>query len=281
MRPGPALAVLLALAAAPLHANEAQRVVSVGGTLTEIVFALGEGGRLVARDTTSGWPPEAEALPDVGYMRALSAEGVLSVTPGLILAEEGAGPPEALDLLRAASVPMALIPEPHDIAGIPQRIEAVADALGVPEKGAALAAEVAAQLAAAETAAADRPSRKRVLFVLSAQGGRILASGGGTSADLILGLAGAENAVTGFEGYKPMTDEAVAAAAPDVILMMDRGGDFAITDEALLALPALVTTPAAANHAVVRMNGLLLLGLGPRTAQAATELAAALYGEAG
>lgn len=281
MRLGPALAVLLALAAAPLHAGEAQRIVSVGGTLTEIVFALGEGGRLVARDTTSGWPPEAEALPDVGYMRALSAEGVLSVAPDLILAEESAGPPEALELLRAASVPMALIPEPHGIAGIPQRIEDVADALGVPEKGAALAAGVAAQLAAAETAAAERPSRKRVLFVLSAQGGRIMASGTGTSADLILRLAGAENAVAGFEGYKPMTDEAVAAAAPDAILMMDRGGAFAITDDALLALPALVTTPAAASRAVVRMDGLLLLGLGPRTAQAAAELGAALYGEAG
>ena len=80
----------------------ADRVLSVGGSVTEIVYALGEGDRLVARDSTSSFPDSAVKLPDVGYMRALAPEGVLSVNPDLIIAEEGSGPQETIDVLREA-----------------------------------------------------------------------------------------------------------------------------------------------------------------------------------
>src|SRR5690554_4553900 len=89
---------------------EAGRVVSLGGAVSEIVVALGQGGRLVARDTTSTWPEAVAALPDVGYLRQLSPEGLISVAPDLILAEEGAGPPEAVEVLRAAAIPFVTIP---------------------------------------------------------------------------------------------------------------------------------------------------------------------------
>ncbi len=260
-------------------AGEAQRVVSVGGAVTEIVHALGEEARLIARDSTSTWPPEAAALPDVGYMRALSAEGVLSLGPDLVLAEDGAGPPETLELLRSASVPLVVVPEATDAAGILARIDAVAAALSVPEKGAALRAEVAADLDAAARRATVAGPRQRMLFILSTQGGRILASGTGTAADAIIRMAGGENAVAGFEGYRQLTDEAVITAAPDVILMMDRSGDHAVEDEALFAMPAVATTPAADDRALVRMDGLLMLGFGPRTAEAVTALNRALYGD--
>jgi len=274
--------VLAAPAAAPDGAD-ARRVLSVGGAVTEIVYALGEADRLVARDATSSWPPEAEALPDVGYMRALSPEGVLSVAPDLIVAEEGAGPPETVALLRAAEIPFVTVPDATDAAGVLARIHAVGDALGVPDRAAALADKVGAELDAAVAAAeAASGERKRVLFVLSTQGGRIMASGTGTAAAGIIALAGGRNAVTGFEGYKQMTDEAVAAAAPDVILMMDRagdgGGDHAAADSELFAMPAIAPTPAAEAGAVVRMDGLTLLGFGPRTAQAVTALSEALHG---
>jgi iron complex transport system substrate-binding protein len=240
---------------------------------------LGEEDRLVARDATSTWPPEAEALPDVGYMRALSAEGVLSVAPDLIVAEEGAGPPETVELLQGAAIPFVTVPDATDAAGVLARIRAVGAALGVPEKAEALAEEVGAELDAALAAAGAAPGApKRVLFVLSTAGGRIMASGTGTAADGIIGMAGGVNAVSEFEGYKQMTDEAVAAAAPDVILMMDRSGDHASTDAELFAMPAIATTPAAEAGAVVRMDGLTLLGFGPRTAEAVTALSEALHG---
>lgn len=255
-------------------------VLSIGGAVTEIVAALGQQHRLKARDTTSSYPPDVTNLPDVGYMRALSPEGVLWVGPSLILAQEGAGPPEALDVIRAADVAFVEVPDALSADGILRKIAIIGDALGVPDRAAALASDVRAALSQA-LADAERPeaSRKRVLFVLSTQGGKINASGTGTAADALIRMAGGTNAVTGYAGYKQITDEAVGLAAPDVILMMDRSGDHAITDDALFAMPAIRLTPAAQTRSVVRMDGLLMLGFGPRTAQAVRQLNGALYGD--
>ncbi|TCP60926.1 iron complex transport system substrate-binding protein [Rhodovulum bhavnagarense] len=262
---------LLILAALPAQAD---RVLSVGGAVTEIVYALGAGDRLVARDTTSTFPEAARDLPDVGYMRRLSPEGVLSVRPDLIIAEEGAGPPETIELLEAAAIPFVEIPDGHDGAAVLAKIAAVASALDLPEQGAVLADEVQAALGATAAATADVVPR-RVLFVMSVQGGRILAAGRDTAADGIIAMAGAQNAVTEFEGYKPLTDEAVTRAAPEVILMMARDGAEDLSAE-VLAHPAIRTTPAGRNGALVQMDGLYLLGFGPRTAQAAQDLSRAL-----
>ena len=272
--------VLCAGIARAAMAEAPSRIVSIGGAVTEIVHALGEQHRLVARDATSTWPPEAEALPDVGYMRAPSAEGVLSLAPDLLIAEDGAGPPETLERLAQASVPLVTVPDAVDGPGILARIEAVAAALGVPEKGAALAGEVEQALAEAAAEAAAAAGEKRVLFILSAQGGRLLASGTGTAADGIIRMAGGVNAIDGYEGYKTLTDEAAAIARPDVILMMDRSGDHAAANAELFALPALAASPAAATGSVVRMDGLLLLGFGPRTAEAVRKLSRAINGDA-
>ncbi|ETX28086.1 heme/hemin ABC transporter substrate-binding protein [Roseivivax isoporae] len=276
------LSALLAAGCTAASAEPAPEadVLSIGGSVTEIVAALGQGHRLRARDSTSTWPPEVADLPDVGYMRALSPEGVLSVGPDLILSEDGAGPPEALDVIRAADVAFVTVPDAVTTDGILRKIEIVGAALGVPDRAAALSDAVATDLADAMADAA-RPDaqRKRVLFVLSTQGGRITASGTGTAADALIRMAGATNAVTEFEGYKQISDEAVGRAAPDVILMMDRGGDHGAADDELFAMPAIRLTPAAADRASVRLDGLLMLGFGPRTAEAVRRLNAALYDE--
>ncbi|MFC4671650.1 hemin ABC transporter substrate-binding protein [Seohaeicola nanhaiensis] len=267
--------------AAPAQANEpAGAIVSIGGAVTEIVFALGAGDRLVARDTTSVYPEAALALPDVGYMRALSPEGVLSVGPDLILADQNAGPPETVEVLKDAEVAMVQIPDVFTGEGVQAKIRTIGAAIGVEDKAEALATDVAARLEAAQAQAEARAggAKKRVLFVLSAAGGRIMASGSGTAAAAMIELAGAENAVTGFEGYKPLTDEAVISAAPDAILMMDRGGDHDSPVDQLVALPWIAATPAGQARAVVRMDGLYLLGFGPRIPEAVADLNAALYG---
>lgn len=270
-------AALLALAA-PAQA-ETGGIVSIGGAITEIVYALGAGDRLVARDTTSVFPEAALALPDVGYMRALSPEGVLSVGPTLILADANAGPPETIAVLQQAAVPLVLIPESFSADGIRARILAVGEAIGETQKAKTLADQVTADLSSTADKAAQEPAKKRVLFILSAAGGRLMASGANTAADAMLTLAGAENAIQGFDGYKPVTDEAILAAAPDAILMMDRSGDHDSPVDQLVALPAIAATPAGESRAVIRMDGLYLLGFGPRTAQAVSDLNAALYGE--
>ncbi|MGF6256193.1 heme/hemin ABC transporter substrate-binding protein [Ensifer sp. LBL] len=257
------------------------RVVSVGGAVTEIIYALGEEGRLVGRDSTSTYPEAAKSLPDVGYMRQLAPEGIIAVNPSAIVAVEGSGPPEALAVLKGANIAFTSVPETFDKGGIPAKIRAVGAFLGVEDKAETLAKSVEADLdaAVAEGSARADSERKRVLFILSTQGGKVMASGQGTAANGIIELAGAVNAVGTFPGYKALSDEAIVEAKPDVILMMDRGGEHSAKAEELFAMPALSLTPAAKNKALVRMDGLHLLGFGPRTASAVRELNAAIYGK--
>ncbi|KIC41985.1 hemin ABC transporter substrate-binding protein [Ruegeria sp. ANG-R] len=270
---------LALLAGTSLSAEPAQRIVSAGGSITEIIYALGQEHRLVARDSTSNHPAEVSELPNVGYVRRLSAEGLLSVNPDMILAEEGAGPPETLEVLAETQIPLISIPMGHDRDAVVAKIRAVAAALEVSEQGEELADQVASAIDAAtsQSGLAD----KRVLFVLSLQGGRVLAGGANTAAQGMIEMAGATNAVEGFEGYKPLGDEAVITAAPDVILMMKAGGAVSVTDEEVLSHPAIAATPAGQNRDILRMDGMLLLGFSVRTGQAITDLAAGLRGANG
>lgn len=270
-----ALAASAGLTCGP-RAAEA-RIVSLGGAVTEILYDLGLGGQIAALDTTSIQPPEALATkPNVGYLRQLSAEGILSMKPTLVLAIEGAGPPDVLRLVREAGVRVVAVPDEPTEAGVAARISAVAVAVGAREAGASLVAEVGRRFArlAEDRAKVDRTVR--ALFVLSLQNGRAMVGGRNTTADGIIGLAGAQNAAAAIEGFKPMTDEAIIGAQPDVIVMMSQGpGGGPPVD--LFEGPAFSRTPAATGRRLVTMNGLYLLGFGPRTPEAARELMTALH----
>jgi len=268
-------AVLTLMLATPAVAQD--RVVVVGGGLAEIVYALGQEHRLVGRDTTASFPPAVNDLPDVGYMRALSPEGLLQLDPDLILASEGSGPLETIQIMQAADVPFVQITETPTMDAVVERVEQVAQHLQAQDAGAQLVETLRADFAALAGQTAQVSTPQRVMFVLSAQGGRINAAGRDTGASAMIQMAGAVNAFDDFAGYRLLTDEAIAAAAPDVILMMDRDGDHALNDEQITGHPALGLTPAAQNGQVIRMNGIYLLGFGPRTAQAARDLHNAIY----
>lgn len=254
--------------------TESTRIVSVGGSVTEIVYALGQEHRLVARDTTSNYPLEARSLPDVGYVRRLSPEGLLSVAPDMILAEEGAGPSETFDVLASSGLPIVTVPMGYDLPAVQTKIRAVSEALGVVEAGDELASQVTAEVENAIRLAGLHD--QSVLFVLSMQGGRIMAAGANTAAQGMLELAGARNAISGFDGYKLVSDEAVLTAAPDVILMMQSHRPGAVSPADVLAHPAIAATPAGRSQAVLQMDGMLLLGFSVRTGQAVSELATGL-----
>ena len=276
------LAAFIVVGSYPVQAaSDEARVISIGGAITEIIFALEEQDRLVARDSTSTFPLAAEALPDIGYMRAISPENVLSLKPDLIIATEGSGPPEAIQVLKQASITFVEIPERFDQKGVDDAIRLVADALGVPAKGDALRADVARQFSDISKVVEQVDEAESVLFILSMQSGRILAAGTNTAANGIIDLAGGKNAVQAFEGYKPLNEESIITANPDVVLMMDRSGDHAIVADELFAHPAILATNAGKSKKLIRMNGLYLLGFGPRTPAAARELAAHLYQTSG
>lgn len=263
------------LAPAPVDTS---RIISIGGAVTEILYALGQDGKIVGIDSTSLYPPRAaKEKPSVGYMRQLSAEGVLGLRPTLILAIEGSGPRETMTVLKSAKVPMKVVPDSYSGQGILTKIRTVAAATGAQKRGACLVKRVAADLDALAKLRATIGTKKRVLFVLSFINGRAMVAGRGTAADGIIRMAGAVNAIDSFESYKPISNEAVIAAKPDVVLAMQRGGPGNVTADSVFAQPAFTQTPAGAKRAFVSMEGLYLLGFGPRSARAARDLAATLY----
>lgn len=290
LAPGPVKAgmafVLLVLALAcpggiaGAHATEpARRIVAAGGIITEIAYALGRQDALVGIDTTSQFPPEAlKAKPNIGYVRALSAEGILSLKPDLVLAIEGAGPPDVLRLVKEARIEIRAVPEDLTEEGVIRRIWAVGAALDATAEAEMLAGKVQAGFAMLAKRRATLTAPRRVLFVLSLQNGRVLVGGRNTSAAAIIALAGGINAAESVEGFKPLSDEGLIAAAPDLIVMMSRGDHVASTEE-VFALPAFQATPAAKTRALVAMDGLFLLGFGPRTPEAAARLMDAMTPE--
>ena len=270
-----ALPVLLLLCALPAYADTPRRVVTVGGALTEIVYALGAQDVLVGNDTTSYYPPEADRLPKVGYQRMLSAEGILSLNPDLVIVTDEAGPPAVLAQVRSANVALLTLDAGRSLEDVTATIRAIAGTLGKRHAADALIETIEQTAAALARETAGEAPRKRLLFILQHGGGAPLAAGRATAADNIITLAGARNAVTGYDGYKPLTPEAAAALQPDGILVTAQGLEEAGGKDALLAVPGLSLTPAAQNGRVIVMDALLLLGFGPRTAQAAAELRAA------
>lgn len=257
------------------------RIVSVGGAITEILYALGLQDRIVGIDTTSLYPPQAlSEKSNVGYMRQLSAEGVLGLNPQLILAIDGSGPKETLDVLESAKIPFVSFPETHSEQGLVDKIKLVAHAMDADARGECLTKAVTTDLAELKKLRDNVKQPARVMFVMSFLNGRAMVAGQKTAANEIIKMAGGVNAVDGFDGYKPVNDEAIVAAKPDVVLTMQRGKE-SLDAQTVFANPSFALTPAAAKKSFVAMDGLYLLGFGPRTAAAARDLALSLYPDLG
>ena len=252
---------------------------TIGGPVTETVYALGLGERVVGTDASSLYPAEILDGPRLDYFRQTSAEGVLSLSPTLVLAVEGTGPPGVVEQIRAAGVPVVLTPEVSTVEDAERRLLAIGRLLDREDAARGLAERMRDELAAAE---ALRPPRApRALFVYARGAGTLLVSGTGNPADAVLRLAGAENTVTAFEGYRPLTAEAVAGAAPDVIVLPEKSLESIGGLDGLFALPGMAQTPAAAARRVVTVDDALLLSFGPRLGQAVAELARGLRASAG
>jgi len=264
-----------------VRVTDASRILCIGGDITEIAYALGAGDRIAAVDTTSQFPPQAlKEKVSVGYMRALSSEGVISVGATLVLASERAGPPEVVKTLKASSVPYVEVPDEFSPEGVVKRIRLIARAIGAEPEGERVARDVTAGFAALATLRGSVKRPLRVLFVLGVQNGRIMVGGKGTSADAVLALAGADNAAASVNGFRPVGDEAVVEMAPDAIVGMRRTSDNDAHDlSQLLALKGVQSTPAGAAKRLILMDGAYLLGFGPRLPDAARDLMRALYPE--
>lgn len=261
-------------------ANPAPRLITVGGGITEVVYALGAQDQLVATDTTSSHPSAARDTPKVGYMRQLSAEGVLALRPSALVAGTDAGPPVVLDQLRSAGVKVELVESDHSWEEVRRKVTAVGRAANCVEQAQALQNKLDAQWATVQQQVQrvqQRASAKprRVLFVLSHTGAPLV-SGEATAAHAMIGFAGAHNAMSGFKGYRPMTAEAMAAAAPDLILITSEGLEAVGGAEKFWQRPELALTLAFRRRSqaqtLVHLGALELLGFGPRMPQVVQRL---------
>ncbi|MDW3096709.1 MAG: ABC transporter substrate-binding protein [Alphaproteobacteria bacterium] len=253
-----------------LQASE--RIVSVGGAVTETLYALGLGSKVLAADTTSMYPAEAQALPKVGYLRQLSAEGVLGMRPDLILLGEGAGPAAAVEQIKSADLTVVEVGTPWTPDGVSNLIETVGAAAGNASNAREFAATVTAQFneLADAVPTTGKPS---VLLVLNAGAGPLLGAGTDTAAEAVITLAGGRLALPTLDGYKPLSLEPVLAADPDFILIpshvvMALGGP-----EALAEIDVISKTTAGREGRIIVADSLYLLGFGPRTPQAIADLA--------
>lgn len=261
---------LAALCTLPLSfsALAAERIITIGGDVTQIVYALDAQQDLVARDTTSLHPEAARKLPDVGYMRQLNPEGILALKPTLVLTTELAKPALALEQVAQNGVKVVDVTGKTDVSAINEKIATVAAALHREEAGVALQKKVTAELATIPKTQLP----VKVLFILAHQGMGAMAAGSGTSADSAIKIAGLQNAMGSIQRYQTLSQEGVVASAPEMIVVTADGIRTLGGEENLWKLPGLALTPAAKNKQVLVIDDMAILGFGIDTPAAIIKL---------
>lgn len=263
----------------PFTVKDTSRVITLGGPVTEIVYALGAGKSVIATDVSSYYPEAITKLPKIGYQRTLTAEGIISLKPSLVIATTEAGPPTTFAQLRAAGIPVLILPVEYTPAGTKAKISAIGKVFGKEAKANEINTLLERDTAKAAALFSRFKSKPKVMFIYARgpQGAQI--SGTGTSADAMITLAGGTNAFSSAQGYKPLTPEAAVSADPDVILMLSGGLESVGGMDGLLKLPGIAQTKAAKNRAIIALDDLYLLGFGPRLGRAAYDLALKLHPE--
>ncbi|WP_170837743.1 heme/hemin ABC transporter substrate-binding protein [Streptomyces sp. TP-A0874] len=262
--------------------RSADRIVPLTGSLAEIVFTLGLGDRVVARDVTTTFQ-QAKDLPVVTRAHDVSAESVLALRPTVVLAETTTGPAEAVQQIRDAGVPLVVLPPAKALEDVGSRIDAVATALGVPKSGEELRERTEGRIDAVRRTIPEsgEPTGPRVAFLyLRGSASVYLLGGADSGAGSLLEAAGAVDAgkESGLrKDFTPITSEALAKAAPEAILVMSKGLDSVGGVEGLLEIPGIAQTPAGQDRRIVSIDDGVLLNYGPRTDEVLRSLVDQLY----
>ncbi|MFE2724677.1 hemin ABC transporter substrate-binding protein [Kitasatospora sp. NPDC059327] len=260
--------------------TSADRIIPLNGSLAEIVFSLGLGPKVVARDVSTTFQ-QAAALPVITQAHDVSAEGVLSLHPTVVLADRSTGPAEAIAQIRAAGVPLIVLDDAKQLADIGPRIDTLAAGLGVPDAGQRLKERTERRITETRAALPTADRHPKVAFLyLRGSASVFLLGGPASGATSLIEAVGGEDAgkTAGLAGdFTPLTSEALVKAAPDAILVMSKGLDSVGGVDGLLKLPGVAQTPAGLDRRVVSIEDGQLLSYGPRTPQVLREIADQLY----
>lgn len=259
--------------------SKAERIVSLSGTLTEILCELGLQNQIVGVDVTSTYPAAMTKVPKVGHNRNIGAEAVLALRPTVIVAVRSNGgmdiKPELFQQFKSAGVKTLIFDQETSVAGTKKLINEVAKEFNASPKAAALTRKLAADLAKVR-----KPAKaQKVLFIYARGTGTMMVSGRNTPLEKIVQLAGAQNAVNDFDNFKPLTPEALVVGNPDVILLFTSGLESLGGIDGLLKVQGIAQTNAGKNRHVIEMDGQLLTGFGPRLGLAVQELSRKLNQE--
>ena len=254
-----------------------KRIVSMNGSMTEALFAVGAGDLVVGVDTSSVFPSEAQRLPKIGYQSKLSAEGILSLRPDLVVGTQDAGPPEVIEQIRRAGIRVEIYQDSSTVEGAYGKVLFAGKHSGHADK----AVQIVARMRHNIEALKPLNGSPRVLFIYARGPGMVQVSGTNTQAAAMLKLVGATTALPDFEGFKPLTSEALVVANPDIILMPTRSLESIGGIDGLLRIPGVALTKAGKERKVVAMDDMLLLGFSARLDAALVELIRLLSKAAG
>lgn len=245
------------------------RIVSLAGSISETLCLLGLEQNIVGVDVTSTYPESMFKVPKVGHNREVSVEALMAQNPTLVIGLANQVKPELTEQLKAANVELIVLDLEYSPDGAKKLISNLADTLGLSDKKAAIIQQIDNDLAQLSL-----PTNKpNVLFIYARGAGTLLVAGENTAVDAMIKLSGGNNAVSGFEQFKPLTPEALVAANPDVILMFGQGIESLGGMDGMLQIQGMAGTKAGQNKAVIEMEGQYLSGFGPRTGKAMVELA--------
>ena len=249
------------------RASDASRVVVAGGSLTEILYFLGEEDKIIALDVTSNYPKETSSLPSIGYVRNLSAEGLISMDPSIIIGEDDMGPPAVIKQVRKTSYDLRIIQETRTLKGILEKIECVAGVLGVEKKAQDIISlelkPKIQRITKNRTKVADMGTK--VMLVLSMQSTSPIVAGSNTSGNGFINLIGAKNIFDSFEGWKSVSVESIIELNPDFIIIPQRNVHEGSDVRAITKSELFKHTNAGMKGNFIFDDAMAVTGFGPRT----------------
>jgi iron complex transport system substrate-binding protein len=261
------------------------RLVSAGTGVTELVLALDAGNELVAIDSTSYVPEDLAHVAKLGYHRMLSAEGIIALSPTLVVGSDVMGPETTLNVLKQANIQVVQLPATNDEPQLMSNVDTLGQLLNRPDNAIKLKQDLHQQLqslADKKQQISDAGAQPKILFMLLQEGRGARVGGKGTAADTIIALSGAHN-IAEFDGYKSMSQEGILSLQPDIILLSKRSDNPTeqtnahIAQELMKEMPLLAHTPAGKNgHIQTLAPQALLGGLGISAISAADTLASTL-----
>lgn len=247
------------------------RIVSLNGTITEILSLAGLEDQIVGTDVASTYPESMKSKPKVGHNRKIPVEGVLALNPNLVIGTTTEVPKETVEQFRQAGLKVLLLDQEYSVEGSRNLIRALTDSLNLKLKGDSILSSFDKEIVDVKSFP-ESDGKPKVLFIYARGIGTMMVGGSDTQVDKIIQLAGAVNPAKDFKDYKPLTSESLVNYNPDVLLLFDSGLSSLGSAEGLLSVQGVKQTNAGKNKKIIAMDGQLLSGFSPRLPQAIKEL---------